>query len=237
MKTYMERTDELFDKMMNDKGNRLLYRNQIVEINLRLVAHILKKYRPYTDDQYQAGCMGLIVAVDTFDAEREVPFSSYACFCIEREIHKMHRASSTDFDVVFAGKLVYLDSIILLGNGDEATNSDLIADLKAEGEFDAIVEEHALTKFFEEVVKPSLDDIVESSRSQATKVNLDDWRELELRYILALADEDSQKGRFNYTQMAKALGLSVQNVRNKHLRVIEAIKKECIRRGYFDGQL
>ncbi len=234
MKTYMERTEELFAKMQADPDNKILYRNQIVELNLRLVAHMLKKYKPYTDDHYQAGCIGLILAVDTYDPAREVPFHSYACFCIERELHKMHRYSSTTFEVVFAGKLIYLDSVTVLDNGDESSNNDLIADKVAEEEFDAILEEHALTKFFEEVVRPSVDEIVDSSRKQATKVNLDDWRELEIRYILELADVDSQKGRFNYTQMAKALGLSVQNVRNRHLRVIEAIKKESIRRGYFN---
>lgn len=231
--TYMEKTNRLFEKMKNDKDNKVLYRNEIVELNLRLVAHILKKYRPYNDDQYQAGCMGLILAVDTFDPAREVPFSNYACFCIEREIHKLHRMNTGRIEFIFADKLIYLDSITNLSNGDEVSTGDLIADIRADEEFESILEEYALTKFFDEIVIPIIDDIVDRSKGQAVKVNLDDWKELELRYILELADIDSQKIRFNYTQMAKALGLSVQNVRNRHMRVLDAIRAECEKRGYF----
>ena len=78
MKDYNEHTMELLKKMKTDEYQSLLYRNKVVEYNLRLVAHVLKKYRPYTDDQYQAGCMGLILAVDTFDEERGITFANYA---------------------------------------------------------------------------------------------------------------------------------------------------------------
>ena len=64
-------------------------RNILIEHNLRLVAHIMKKY--YTpngdqDDLISIGTIGLIKAVDTFDPDKGKRFSSYASRCIENEL-------------------------------------------------------------------------------------------------------------------------------------------------------
>lgn len=64
-------------------------RNQLIEHNLRLVAHIVKKYYTATneqDDLVSVGTIGLIKAVDTFDANKGIRLSSYAARCIENEI-------------------------------------------------------------------------------------------------------------------------------------------------------
>lgn len=65
---------------------------KIIRHNLRLVAHIVKKY--YTspsdqDDLISIGTIGLIKAVRTFDGKRQARFSTYASKCIENEI-RMH---------------------------------------------------------------------------------------------------------------------------------------------------
>lgn len=231
---YLERTEDLFRKMEADSDNAILYRNQIVELNLRLVAHVLKKYRPYTDDQYQAGCLGLIAAVDTYDPSRGVPFSSYACFSIEREIHKQHRVYTGSIEGILADNFVFLDAVVTLPGGDTVSNRDLIADLQAEDDFDQILEDYALQNFFDSIVIPVIDGIVAKTRKQAVKVDIDMWRMLELRYLLELADIDSQKVRFNLSEMARSLGLSVQNVRNRHIKVLDEIKKVIARKGYFN---
>ncbi|MBQ5346505.1 MAG: RNA polymerase sporulation sigma factor SigK [Ruminococcus sp.] len=64
-------------------------RNKLVEHNLRLVAHIIKKY--YTsqsdqDDLVSIGTIGLIKAINTFDINKNIKLSSYASRCIENEI-------------------------------------------------------------------------------------------------------------------------------------------------------
>jgi len=64
-------------------------RSLLIEHNLRLVAHIMKKY--YTpngdqDDLISIGTIGLIKAVDTFDPDRASKFASYASRCIENEL-------------------------------------------------------------------------------------------------------------------------------------------------------
>ena len=62
-------------------------RNALIEKNMRLVAHIVKKYtsteRDYiNEDLISVGTIGLIKAVDSFDIERNVRFSTYAAKCM-----------------------------------------------------------------------------------------------------------------------------------------------------------
>lgn len=64
-------------------------RNKLVEHNLRLVAHIIKKYyssRNDQDDLVSIGTIGLIKAINTFDIKKNIKLSSYASRCIENEI-------------------------------------------------------------------------------------------------------------------------------------------------------
>lgn len=64
-------------------------RNKLIEHNLRLVAHIVKKYYSTamdTDDLISIGTIGLIKAVSGFDAGRGVRLATYAARCIENEI-------------------------------------------------------------------------------------------------------------------------------------------------------
>ena len=64
-------------------------RQKLIEHNLRLVAHVSKKYMgavPDGDDLISIGTIGLIKAVDTFRPEKCSKFSSYAATCIQNEI-------------------------------------------------------------------------------------------------------------------------------------------------------
>ena len=64
-------------------------RERLIRHNLRLVAHIVKKYYAVPGDQedlVSIGTIGLIKAVDTFDATRRARFSTYASRCIENAI-------------------------------------------------------------------------------------------------------------------------------------------------------
>lgn len=64
-------------------------RDTLIRHNLRLVAHIAKKYfsaAASQEDMVSIGTIGLIKAVDTFDAQRAGKFSSYASRCIENEL-------------------------------------------------------------------------------------------------------------------------------------------------------
>lgn len=64
-------------------------RSRLIEHNLRLVAHIVKKYNSEQTDQndlISIGTIGLIKAIDSFDENKGIRLSSYAARCIENEI-------------------------------------------------------------------------------------------------------------------------------------------------------
>lgn len=64
-------------------------RNVLIERNLRLVAHIMKKYYAQSADQedlISIGTIGLIKGITTFDAEKGTRLATYAARCVENEI-------------------------------------------------------------------------------------------------------------------------------------------------------
>ncbi len=77
-------------------------RNILIERNLRLVAHIMKKYYAQTDDQedlISIGTIGLIKGITTFDPSKGAKLATYAARCVENEIlmhFRSQRKSSND---------------------------------------------------------------------------------------------------------------------------------------------
>lgn len=64
-------------------------RNELIEHNLRLVAHIIKKYYSTAadqDDLISIGTIGLIKAVNTFDYTKGIRLATYASRCVEKPI-------------------------------------------------------------------------------------------------------------------------------------------------------
>lgn len=77
---------ECLEKM---KSGDLKAKSTLIEHNLRLVAHIIKKYYSSSseqDDLISIGTIGLIKAVNTFDSSKGIRLSSYAARCIENAI-------------------------------------------------------------------------------------------------------------------------------------------------------
>ena len=69
-------------------------REKLIRHNLRLVAHIVKKYYALPGDQddlVSIGTIGLMKAVNTFDSARRTRFSTYASRCIENELRMQFR--------------------------------------------------------------------------------------------------------------------------------------------------
>ncbi len=78
------------------KAGDLQARCVLIEHNLRLVAHIVKKYAttPYdTEDLLSIGTIGLIKAIDSFDTGKGIHLATYASRCIDNEILMMFRAT------------------------------------------------------------------------------------------------------------------------------------------------
>lgn len=101
-------------------------RNRLVEHNLRLVAHIVKKYCTNTqeqDDLISIGTIGLMKAVDTFDHEKGVRLATYASRCVENEILMHFRANKR-----IAQEVSLTEPIDTDREGHSLTLMDVIAD-------------------------------------------------------------------------------------------------------------
>jgi len=100
-------------------------RAKLIEHNLRLVAHISKKYyqnQSDGEDMLSVGTIGLIKAVDTFTPDRGTRFSSYAARCIENEcLMHLRAAKKTAQDVSISEPIDY-DK-----HGNELTLLDVIS--------------------------------------------------------------------------------------------------------------
>lgn len=69
-------------------------RNVLIERNLRLVAHIMKKYYTQTSDQedlISIGTIGLIKGISTFDPKKGARLATYAARCVENAMHPPRR--------------------------------------------------------------------------------------------------------------------------------------------------
>ncbi|WP_186564213.1 sigma-70 family RNA polymerase sigma factor [Lawsonibacter celer] len=99
-------------------------RNKLIEHNLRLVAHIIKKY--YTangdqDDLISIGTIGLIKGISTFKADKNVRLATYASRCIENEILMYFRAQKK-----LQGEVSLSDSIDGEGENNSLSLMDVI---------------------------------------------------------------------------------------------------------------
>ena len=100
-------------------------REKLIRHNLRLVAHIVKKYYALPGDQedlVSIGTIGLMKAVDTFDATRKARFSTYASRCIENEIRMQFRRERK------SGQTVSLQEALETDGDSALTLADVIQD-------------------------------------------------------------------------------------------------------------
>lgn len=89
----LSRESELYYLKRSRSGD-IEARNILVEYNLRLVAHIVKKYNNFErdiDDLISIGTIGLIKAINTYDIEKGNRLVTYASRCIENELLMMLR--------------------------------------------------------------------------------------------------------------------------------------------------
>lgn len=94
----LSETDELFHLNAVRDGN-VTSRNVLIEHNLRLVAHIVKKFDPNpqdVEDLISIGSIGLVKAIDTFCQDRGTRLATYASKCIENEILMHLRATKNN---------------------------------------------------------------------------------------------------------------------------------------------
>lgn len=177
-------------------------RDKLIEHNLRLVAHIVKKYNMVdkeTDDLISIGTIGLIKAIDTFDDEKGIRLATYASRCIDNELLMMLRSGKR------LAKEVYLYDPI---GSDREGNEINLLDIIEEAEIDIV----------ENIV---LEDDIKKLYHMIGKVLTDREREIIcLRYGLSNRKEVTQR------EIANKLGISRSYVSRIEKKALKKLR-EC----------
>ncbi len=117
-----KRERECLQAMKNGDVNA---KNELIEHNLRLVAHIIKKYYSSSvqqEDLISIGTIGLIKAVNTFDPDKGTRLATYAARCIENEILMQFRAQKKTAQDISVNEPIDTDS-----EGNPLTLMDIIS--------------------------------------------------------------------------------------------------------------
>ena len=134
--------DEEEECIKNKMKGDIDSRNKLIEHNLRLVAHIAKKYDTKlveNDDLISIGTIGLIKGVDTFSPNKNVKITTYCARCIENEILMYFRKNnkySKDISINEAvgydkdGNEIMIQDIIQVDNVDFESDIDLKDNIK-----------------------------------------------------------------------------------------------------------
>ena len=128
-------------------------RDKLIEHNLRLVAHIIKKYYSAAQDQedlISIGTVGLIKAVSTFDYTKGCRFATYGSRCVENEILMHFRSLKKT-----AGELHFDEPIETDRNGNQLTLIDIISDDESvPDKIELIIKSEQLYRFIDKYLTP-----------------------------------------------------------------------------------
>lgn len=175
-------------------------KNELIEHNLRLVAHVVKKY--YTadeqDDLISIGTIGLIKAVNTFKSDKKIRLATYAARCIENEI-LMHFRNNKKY----AQDVYISDPIDTDKNGNTLTLIDIIAD---EGN----IEDEIDTKIKIQKLRGILNGTLDEREMQI----------INMRYGLGGENEQTQR------EIAKKLGISRSYVSRIETAALEKLRNK-----------
>lgn len=177
-------------------------RNILIEHNLRLVAHIVKKYSNHskdTEDLISIGTIGLIKAINKYNLDKGVKLATYAATCINNEILMFLRSSKKYNNNVYLQEPIGEDK-----EGNEVTMEDKIADEKDS------VDEQVNLKI---QIKLLYDKIKKVLKSREKLV-------IELRYGLASGEEVTQR------EIAEMLGISRSYVSRIEKKALKKLSSE-----------
>lgn len=199
-----EEEEDCLIKMKSGDG---LAREKLINHNLRLVAHVVKKYSGTyeTDDLISVGTIGLIKAINTFEPGKGTALATYTARCIENEILMLLRANKK-----FKKDLSLSDKIGSDKDGNELTLMDLLS--SGEDVIFSEVEKSIETEKFINFLK--------------SKLTKREFTVLSLRYGL--------KGGKSYAQreVAAFLKISRSYISRIEKKSIEKIR-ESVRKGEF----
>lgn len=116
--------DDEKDYLEKHAAGDKIARQKLIEHNLRLVAHIVKKYdntKIDNDDLISIGTVGLIKAIDTFNMDKGIKLATYAARCIENEILMQIRSNKKNRDDMSLEEPLGIDQ-----EGNELTLMDIL---------------------------------------------------------------------------------------------------------------
>lgn len=177
-------------------------KNILIERNLRLVAHIVKKYSNYNkdvDDMISIGTIGLIKGISSFDMNKGTRLATYIAKCIDNEILMDMRANKKIQNELFLQDPIGTDK-----EGNEVTLIDIVS-----AENDNIIEQVDLKL----QIKKLYENMKQFLKDQEKTV-------LELRYGLFNGTEKTQR------EIAQMLGISRSYVSRIEKKALKKLKKE-----------
>ncbi|MBS6953217.1 MAG: RNA polymerase sporulation sigma factor SigK [Enterocloster asparagiformis] len=196
-KEYLERCNE---------GDQLA-RDVLIERNMRLVAHVVKKYQSPdydTEDLLSVGTIGLIKAVNTFKVDKGSRLATYAAKCVENEILMLFRASKK------LSKEVSLFEPIGVDKDGEAVSLVDIIEMENKETIDTMILKQDVKELYE---------AFDSCLSDTEKTVI------RMRYGLFRGKEHTQR------EIAAQLGISRSYVSRIEKRALEKIRAEFDRYG------
>ena len=182
-----------------DKGD-MDARNKLIEHNLRLVAHVVRKYytaNKNTEDLISVGTIGLIKAVDSFNCSSGTKFATYAAKCIQNEILMLFRSQKK-----LGCEVSLNDTIDVDKDGNPLTYLDIIS--------------------VEDTIADDIDEKIQINKALGyIKRNLDDREKqiLIMRYGLGNTKAYTQR------EVAEILGISRSYVSRIEKSSLEKINK------------
>ena len=179
-------------------------RSKLIEHNLRLVAHIVKKYdhkKEDVDDLISIGTIGLIKGVDSYSYQKGTRITTYCARCIENEILMFYRADKKNSKNISINESVGFDK-----DGNEITFLDILKTPKPDFALDLHKKDNLalLNKYFNVLTKR-------------------EKQIIEKRYGLFNNDEVTQK------EIAKELGISRSYVSRIEKRALTKMLREFIK--------
>ena len=177
-------------------------RDTLIEHNLRLVVYVAKRYDNSTncplEDLISIGTIGLVKAINTFKADKNIKLATYASRCIENEILMYLRKNN---------KILYEISLDEPLNIDYDGNELLLGDIV--GTDDDLVEQEMMKSDQRKLFYEALKDLNEREKEI-----------LILRYGLSNHDELTQK------DVAKLLGISQSYISRLEKKIIKKLRNQ-----------
>lgn len=189
------------------QGGDLEARQILIEHNLRLVAHVIKKYQGTDedlDDLISIGTIGLIKAVSTFDSDKATRLSTYAARCIDNELLMMLRSKKKHSREVSLSEPIGTDK-----EGNEISLLDILESPPVD-----VVEEYSTRK-----------DIQLLMDSLETALTTKEYQVICFRYGLFGNEEQTQR------EIAKELHISrsyVSRIEKNALQKLRALFNETV---------